>query len=102
LRIIFGSKRRDRIRKFNSRNVKVEYCLVKQVGGTPCFVIYPLFARVQEECELAKNKVGTEKGEMRVGEMVVGESEWHILFGGLTVYEKITLKRISEKNCVRL
>jgi hypothetical protein len=49
-----------------------------------------------------KNKVGTEKGEMRVGEMVVGESEWHRLFGGLAVYEKITLKWFSEKNCVRL
>jgi hypothetical protein len=64
--------------------------------------VHPLFARVEEECELAKNIVGTEKREIRVDEMVVGESDWYRLFGGLAVYEKITLKWISEKNCVKL
>jgi hypothetical protein len=68
------------------------------VRGTSLFVVCPLFARVEEDCELAKNKVGTEKGEMHVVKMVVGESEWHRLFGGLAVYEKMTLKWISDKN----
>jgi hypothetical protein len=45
--------------------------------------VYPLFARVKEECELAKNIVRTKKGEMSVDEMVVGEPEWHRLFAGL-------------------
>jgi hypothetical protein len=45
--------------------------------------VYPRFARVEEECDLAKNIVGTEQGEMRVDEVVVGESEWRRLFGGL-------------------
>jgi hypothetical protein len=32
--------------------------------------------------------------------MVVGESEWHRLFGGMNVYEKITLKWMSKKKFV--
>lgn len=63
---MFGPKHSDRVRKFNNRHGKVEFCLVKQVKGTSWFLVHPLFSRVEEECELAENRVGTEKGEMRV------------------------------------
>lgn len=51
-------------------------------------MIRSLSAFLQESKKNAnwrKNKVGTQKGEMCVGEMVVGVSEWHRLFGRLAV-----------------
>jgi hypothetical protein len=68
------------------------------------FVIRSLsaFCKSRRRVRIGEKYSRNRKGEMCVGEMVVRESEWHRLFGGLAVYEKITLKWISEKNCVRL